>query len=187
MPTPGESYKGRHILAGIGATAAMALTYLAIIILSQGSEHVRQQVESLWYWMVPLLLGFGIQAGLFSYIRQGVRRRKKSATASVATSGGITGGSMLACCAHHVSDVAPAIVTAGAAVFLARYQHIFLLAGTVSNVVGIVIMLDAIKCMNMPGARALGKWNMAIIKKLTIGIGAAVVAAVALTEFLSRT
>jgi len=94
---------------------------------------------------------------------------------------------MLACCAHHVSDVAPAIVTAGAAVFLARYQHIFLLAGIVSNVVGIAIMLDAVKCMNMPGARAMGKWNMAIIKKLTIGIGAAVVAGVALTEFLSRT
>lgn len=186
MPEPEVSHKGRHLLVGAGAATAMALTYLAIIVPLQGFEHARQQAASLWYWMLPLLLGFGVQAGLFSYIRQGVRQRRTSATASVAASGGVTGGSMLACCAHHISDVLPAIVTAGAAAFLARYQHIFLLVGVASNVVGITIMLEAIKCMGMPGSQALDRWNMTAAKKLAMGLGAAVVAVVSLTEFLSR-
>jgi hypothetical protein len=52
---------------------------------------------------------------------------------------------MVACCAHHLTDVLPLIGLAGAAVFLTAYQSIFLLLGLLSNVVGIVYLLGVLR------------------------------------------
>jgi hypothetical protein len=51
---------------------------------------------------------------------------------------------MVACCAHHLADVLPLIGFAGAALFLADYQTLFLLLGLLSNIVGIVYMLGTL-------------------------------------------
>ena len=48
---------------------------------------------------------------------------------------------MLACCAHHASDVLPLIGLSGAALFLTDYRVPFMVLGIATNLVGIVVML----------------------------------------------
>ncbi|MCL5074657.1 MAG: hypothetical protein M1136_03260 [Chloroflexi bacterium] len=155
----------RHILIGVGAAVLLLLVYLGIIILAQGLKHALDQTLRLWYWVVALAGGFGVQAGLFSFIRQGVRERRSAATASVAASGGVSAGSMVACCAHHLSDILPLLGLSGLAVFLVNYQLFFIIAGVLSNAVGITIMLEIIQSHGLCPRLAHWKWDMGQVKR----------------------
>jgi len=48
---------------------------------------------------------------------------------------------MLACCAHHLTDVLPILGLSGAAVFLNAYKTPLLWLGIVMNLAGIVYLL----------------------------------------------
>jgi hypothetical protein len=48
---------------------------------------------------------------------------------------------MVACCAHHVTDVLPILGMTAAATFLARYRTPFMLSGLGMTIAGIIIML----------------------------------------------
>jgi len=48
---------------------------------------------------------------------------------------------MVACCAHHVTDVLPILGLTAAAAFLAQYRTAFMLVGLGMNLVGIAVML----------------------------------------------
>ena len=76
----------RHILVGIGAAALLIVIYLGIITLAQDLTHALRQTAELWYWVLALAGGFGIQAGLFSFIRRTIRERRAATTGSLATS-----------------------------------------------------------------------------------------------------
>ena len=158
----------RHILIGVGAVVLLLLVYIGIITLAEGIEHALDQTAELWYWVVALAGGFGIQAGLFSFIRQGLRERKASATASVATSGGVSAGSMAACCAHHLTDFLPLLGLSGLAAFLASYQLLFIIIGVLSNIVGITIMLETIQRHGLSQKLAHWQWTMGWVKKGTL-------------------
>ncbi len=141
----------KHIVIGVGAAVLLLLVYGGIITLVQDWQHTVEQTAKLWYWVLLLASGFGIQAGLFSFVRDSLRKVRASATASVATSGGVSAGSMAACCAHHLSDVLPLIGLAGLTAFLVEYQLLFIVFGLLSNLAGIAIMLRTI--------RRYGLWN----------------------------
>ncbi len=158
----------RHILIGAGAAVLLLVVYIGIITLAEGIEHALDQTVELWYWVVALAGGFGIQAGLFSFIRQGLRERKASATASVATSGGISAGSMAACCAHHLTDFLPLLGLSGLAAFFASYQVLFIIIGVLSNLVGITIMLETIQRHGLSQKLVHWQWNMGWVKKGTL-------------------
>ena len=155
----------RHILIGVGAAVLLIIIYLGIITLAQDWTHALQQTAELWYWVLALAGGFGIQAGLFSFIRQSIRERRAATTGSVAVSGGVSSGSMAACCAHHLSDVLPLIGLSGVAIFLVRYQLFFIIVGVVSNIVGITIMLETIQRHGLSERLGRWKWNMNWVKK----------------------
>jgi hypothetical protein len=52
---------------------------------------------------------------------------------------------MVACCAHHLTDILPVVGLAGAALFLGSYQSLFLLVGVLSSFVGTVYMLGTFR------------------------------------------
>ena len=55
--------------------------------------------------------------------------------------GGATStAAMVACCAHHVTDVLPIVGLTAAATFLAEYQTLFMLVGLGTTLVGIAVM-----------------------------------------------
>ena len=51
---------------------------------------------------------------------------------------------MVACCAHHVADVLPLVGLTAAAAFLAQWKIPFMVAGLLTNVLGIGVMLRVI-------------------------------------------
>lgn len=96
-------------------------------------------------WFVgPILIGFGTQVGLFSYLRW-VSARASSSVAMTATSTGMSTGAMLACCAHHLVDVLPVLGLSGAALFLAEYQRPLFVLAIAMNLAGIAYMLRFIR------------------------------------------
>ena len=163
----------RHIFIGAGAAFLLVLVYFGIMSLTGGIAAAISQARILWYWIVALVSGFGTQAALYSYLRQGIR--SKGATASVATSGGVSTGSMVACCAHHFSDVLPLIGMAGLSIFLVRFQVVFIVAGILSNVVGITLMMESIQRHHPTSLISNWKLNLGKVK-----IGALILAPVIL-------
>jgi hypothetical protein len=99
----------------------------------------------MWYWILILVIGFGIQLGLYWYIRFDIGKKVSGATAEVAATGGISTGSMIACCAHHFTDILPIIGLSAAATFLVKYQLPFIFLGIFSNLVGTTMMLHIIQ------------------------------------------
>ncbi|MBI4285384.1 MAG: hypothetical protein HY670_05745 [Chloroflexi bacterium] len=174
----------RHILIGVGGGLVLLGIYLGILSLAQGFTHALQQALSMWYWVLALVSGFGIQVGLFSFIRQAMHARRVAATSSVATSGGVSTGSMLACCAHHLSDVLPFLGLSGLAAVLVRFQTFFIIAGVLSNIVGITIMLETIQRHNLCSRVAGWSWHMGRVKKGAMATaGVLLVAAFFITMF----
>lgn len=158
----------RHVLVGAGAAVLLLLVYLGIITLAEGLEHALDQTSKLWYWVIALAVGLGIQAGLFSFIRHGLRERRAVATASMATSGGVSAGSMAACCAHHLSDFLPLLGLSGLAAFLMDYQLLLIIAGILSNAVGITIMLETVQRHGLSQRLSRWKWSMSHAKRMVI-------------------
>jgi hypothetical protein len=153
------------------------MIYLGIITLAQDWTHALQQTAELWYWVLALAGGFGIQAGLFSFIRQSIRKRRATTTGSIAASGGVSTGSMAACCAHHLSDVLPLLGLSGVAMFLVQYQLFFIIVGVVSNIVGITIMLETIQRHGLSERLGRWRWNMNWVKKGAIVSAALIIVA----------
>ena len=157
----------RPVLIGFGAGLLLLAFYFGILTLSQGFQHAVEQSAKMWYWLLALAVGFGVQAGLFEFIRKSLQARR-AATASVAASGGISAGSMAACCAHHLSDVLPLLGLSGLAAFLVNYQLFFIIIGLMANAVGITIMLETIQDQRLWPVLARLRLNMGMVKKGTI-------------------
>ena len=126
-------------LYGLVATFILLGLYTATMTLLSGIDATIEQFQALWYLMVPLALGFGMQVALYTKLKTAIRER---ANAAIATGGTSAGVSMLACCVHHATDTLPFLGLAGVSIFLVQYQKPILLASITINAIGILIMLN---------------------------------------------
>src|SRR3989344_423697 len=134
--------KNNSILYGIFAGLGLLLFYLIIVSIFQGIEFAFLNLRSLWYLIFPLVIGFGTQVGLYFSIKHTAQ-----ITGTVAATGTISGGSMVACCSHFLLQIIPLAGASILATFLAEYQPWFLVIGIISNIIGIFIMLKHKKKM----------------------------------------
>ncbi len=132
-----ENNFDKYALIGLGASGSLLGFYLLIASLLGGFSFAIDNFVKLWYWMIPLIVGFGIQIGMFFYVKDVMHAK---AAGQAATSTGISAASMIACCAHHIADIAPFLGIAALGLFLTKYQSTFLLMGILSNILGIVYM-----------------------------------------------
>ena len=131
-------HRVRPLVFGLLATLALVAFYLGVITLAQGWTHALQQlVEDRWFVGV-ITVGFGTQVGLFAYLRE---LHTRVTAGGVGVSTGTSATAMLACCAHHLTDVLPILGLSGAAVFLNAYKTPLLWLGIVMNLAGIVYLL----------------------------------------------
>lgn len=137
----------RHAAAwGVLTGSLLIGFYGGTLALANSRAHMVDEFLRLWFWITPLVLGFSLQVGLFAYARGASRAGRTPAHAhGIVASGGATTASMVACCVHHLTDVLPVIGLAGAATLLATYQDVLLLAGVLSNVVGIIYLLGLLR------------------------------------------
>jgi hypothetical protein len=126
------------IAIGTVAAVGLFLFYSLTMRLLAGSWDVAWwQFRQLWYLMTPLIAGFGFQIGLFSYIKflssaAGTRIMAASSTTSTI--------SMIACCAHHLTDVVPILGLSALSLWLVNFQAPLLALGIVSNAAGSVYL-----------------------------------------------
>ncbi len=134
--------ESKPILYGIFASAGLLGLYAMVMTIFSGWSAAVDQFSTLWYLMVPLAAGFGIQVGLYTKLKTTIRARSKGALAAGGTS---AGASMLACCTHHLTDVLPLLGLSGLSLFLTQFQKPILLVSLGINVLGIVIMTKHLK------------------------------------------
>lgn len=126
------------IRAGAVGAAALGLFYAVVVGAAGGIEHLGRQTVDDWPWLVVILAGFGTQIALYVELRH--RHRLMVASKAAAGSGaGASAVGMVACCAHHVADLAPIIGASGAAVFLTDYRIPIMAAGIGINAVGVFV------------------------------------------------
>lgn len=130
----------RSIIWGLTGTLGLLLFYFLTMRLLAGSREVAfSQFRSLWYFMLLLSIGFGIQAGLYTNLRS---KMKNSISKGIMTGSTATSTiSMITCCTHHLTDVLPIIGLSAISVFLVNYQVPLLLIGIASNVIGVIYLL----------------------------------------------
>lgn len=133
------------IAFGIVGALALVLLYLGIVTVAQGSEHA---LELLWddrLFVSLVSAGFGTQIGLFSYVRMLQRDLARESVALAGAGTATSSISMVACCAHHLTDVLPIVGLSGVAVFLVDFRTPLMLLGLATNAVGIAVMLRELR------------------------------------------
>lgn len=143
--------KTKSWIYGISGSLILFIFYVVLLTLLNSFSHAISQFINIWYLMLPLIIGFGIQIGLFIYLR-GYCKSMGISTTAVGASAGVSGGAMVACCAHHFVEVFALIGIAGASVFFVKYQTTFLVVGIGANILGIIYMRNHIK--KMKGGKA---------------------------------
>jgi YHS domain-containing protein/uncharacterized membrane protein len=135
----------RPYLNGVAAAMGVVGFYLGFLTLTSDWYNARSQFGEYGMWILLLAVGLGVQATLFSLYRAWHRGESmKAAKYSLAASGGISTTAMAACCAHYLVVILPVLglpFLSAAAAGLAGYQTYFFLAGVVSNLFGIGLMV----------------------------------------------
>src|SRR3972149_3972010 len=131
------------IAAGLLGALFLSGVYLGLVSLAESPQHALDLFWEDRLFVVPILVGFGVQAGLFTRLKLGNPGPAPAAGATPAAGGGMSTAAMVACCAHHVADVLPILGLSAAAAFLAQWKVPFLPVGLLTNLVGIAIMLRA--------------------------------------------
>jgi len=81
--------------------ATLSVVYLGVVSLAGG---LSRALELFWedrLFVVPILLGFGGQAALYTRLRLAARRARAEG-AMTAAGGGLSTAGMIAFCAHHL-------------------------------------------------------------------------------------
>lgn len=127
----------RSLFWGAAASAGLAVFYVVVVGLASASvDHLLDQARRDWYLLAAIVIGFGTQVALTVELR----RRHRLSHAALAAGGTGTGASavgMVACCAHHLTDLLPVVGTTGAAAFLLGWRVPFMVAGIAVNALGI--------------------------------------------------
>gem|GEM_PF-534391 len=136
------------LLAGIAGVLFLPLFYFALMSLLDSSQFVLLNLREIWPYLALMSAGLGVQAGLLVHIHNAARNLGAGA---MAASGGISAGSMAACCAHHATDFLPLVGLGAAALFFDKYLAAFLLFGVFSNALGVMWMLGHMRKHGLAG------------------------------------
>jgi hypothetical protein len=132
------------VAAALLGSILLTLLYFGIVSWAESPEHALDLFwEDRWI-VIPIIAGFGIQMGLYTIIKKRlfIPVRTTGPSGSLLGAGGGTSTlAMVACCAHHVTDVLPILGLTAASAFLAQYRIAFMLFGLGTTLVGIIVML----------------------------------------------
>jgi len=136
----------RAYFLGVLASFGIVGIYLGMNTLTSDWYFARVQFSEYRWWIISLAIGLGIQVTLYTLFRAHLSGKKKTAAnSSIAASGGVSVVAMMACCSHYLATLIPLLgvsfLSVTAVVSLAQYQPYFFLAGLVSCLFGITLMV----------------------------------------------
>src|SRR3990172_9582039 len=100
------------VLKGFLAATLLLIFYFATVTLISGWDFAQSQFAKFWYFILTLSLGFGIQVGLYTYLRNSIRRKNISARV-LTISGSTSGAAMISCCSHYLANILPIVGISG--------------------------------------------------------------------------
>jgi len=134
----------KHYIYGGLASLMMLILYVGIMLIFNPLYYVIDDFISKFIWFSLLIIIFGVQIGLITFVRS-VNNRRKMTKGQTALSGGISTTSMLACCIHHVTEFIPLIGISAFTIFLVEFQVFFLIVGMLFGTLSIMNILIHIK------------------------------------------
>ena len=160
LRTPALARRSRTI--GVLAAGALSLFYVVVVAGASGSlSHLATQARQDWYFLAVIVGGFGLQVAVAAELRRRHQLLRRAAVASGTGSGASVVG-MVACCAHHIADLAPFIGATGAATFLLDYRIPFMVTGIGVNAVGVAVAARRLRRTPVPHAPSGGhQWASA--------------------------
>ncbi|MFA5991753.1 MAG: hypothetical protein WC794_05930 [Candidatus Doudnabacteria bacterium] len=127
---------------GLAASLTLVGIYFIAVGAISGQNFAAKQFSQYWYFLVTLAIGFGIQIGLYSYLRQAIKQHNmRGAGKTVAVTGTTSTLSMISCCAHYLANIVPILGVAGFFSVIAQYQVEFFWVGLLFNLFGIIYII----------------------------------------------
>lgn len=133
----------KPILYGTLASAVLLGVYFTVLTLVSGWSFAQDQFATYWYFIVSLVVGFGIQIGLYQYIKTLVHEGRGMGKV-VGVSGTTSTTAMISCCAHYLVNLVPILGVTGLATFVSQYQIKIFWVGLAFNIFGIVFISNKI-------------------------------------------
>ncbi len=133
----------KSTLYGMIASAILLGIYFAVLTLVSGWSFTQSQFASFWYFIISLVVGFGIQIALYQYIKNLVHSGQGMGKV-VGVSGTTSTASMISCCAHYLVNLVPILGVTGLATFVAQYQIKIFWVGLAFNIFGIIFISNKI-------------------------------------------
>lgn len=124
------------LLGGLGLLGF----YFIVLTLVSGWQFTLGQFFTYWYFVISLAIGFGIQIGLYTNLRQKIRHQNLSGKI-VTVSGTTSTVAMISCCSHYLVNLLPIIGAIGLVTFAAQYQIQLFWVGIIANLLGIGYMV----------------------------------------------
>ena len=148
--------RGRPILKpvsfGILASGLLLGVYFAVLTLVSGWSYVQNQFSDFWYFIISLAIGFGIQIGLYTYLRSLIKGMHGEGKI-LGVTGATSTAAMVSCCTHYLANLLPILGTAGIVTFAAQYQVELFWVGLLFNLGGILYIANKIIKFSARGAR----------------------------------
>lgn len=133
----------KSLLKGVLAFLILLSVYFLILTLISGWRFAWEQFMEFWYFILSLALGFGVQLGLYSYLKA-IISKQASAGKVLATTGATSTGAMISCCAHYLTNILPILGVTGIITIISEYQVQFFWIGLFFNLLGIFYILNKV-------------------------------------------
>ena len=133
----------KSILCGVLASTILLSVYFVVLTLVSGWSFAQSQFADFWYFIISLVVGFGIQIALYQYIK-GLVHDGLGMGKVVGVSGTTSTAAMISCCAHYLVNLVPILGITGLATFVAQYQIKIFWVGLAFNIFGIVFISNKI-------------------------------------------
>ena len=133
----------KSTLYGALASAILLGVYFAVLTLVSGWSYTQSQFADYWYFIVSLVVGFGIQIALYQYIKSLVHEGRGMGKV-VGVSGATSTAAMISCCAHYLVNLVPILGITGIATFVSQYQIKIFWVGLAFNIFGILFISNKI-------------------------------------------
>ncbi|TSC81763.1 MAG: hypothetical protein G01um101420_868 [Parcubacteria group bacterium Gr01-1014_20] len=125
----------RSVAIGFIAFLILLAVYFGLVSLISSFDFAKSQFGEFWYFILSLALGFGIQVGLYAYLKSSVKQMASKKV--LAASGATSTAAMISCCTHYLANILPILGVAGVVTFVAEYQVEIFYVGLLSNFLGI--------------------------------------------------
>ena len=153
MTMPNAAVK--PIFFGTLASALLLGVYFAVLTLVSGWSFAKNQFSQFWYFIVSLAVGFGVQIGLYNYLKNQIHGFHGEGKV-LGVTGTTSTAAMISCCTHYLVNVLPVLGAVGVVTFIAQYQVELFWVGILFNLGGIVYITSRIIKFSARGGSAFG-------------------------------